>query len=134
MQGSLSWNRQEVSRLNEKLENSVSKKWFYVVVSVAVVLFVMLLVLVWGNFKEHKQADLWGQLFCQTIAKRSDLIVQIGQSAPFGRVLFSCVGSHVSCLQDPSRTHIYEVKYSMLYFTWKLDRICAKILDKILRI
>lgn len=50
MQGSLSWNRQEVSRLNEKLENSVSKKWFYVVVSVAVVLFVMLLVLVWGNF------------------------------------------------------------------------------------
>lgn len=47
MQGSLSWNRQEVSRLNEKLENSVSKKWFYVVVSVAVVLFVMLLVLVW---------------------------------------------------------------------------------------
>ncbi|HEM3417229.1 MULTISPECIES: hypothetical protein [Streptococcus] len=50
MQGSLSWNRQEVSRLNEKLENSVSKKWFYVVVSVAVFLFVMLLVLVWGNF------------------------------------------------------------------------------------
>ncbi|HEM3195922.1 TPA: hypothetical protein ACHU97_001996 [Streptococcus suis] len=50
MQGNLSWNRQEVSRLNEKLENSVSKKWFYVVVSVAVVLFVMLLVLVWGNF------------------------------------------------------------------------------------
>ena len=63
MQGSLSWNRQEVSRLNEKLENSVSKKWFYVVVSVAVVLFVMLLVLVWGNFKEHKQADLLGSAF-----------------------------------------------------------------------
>lgn len=50
MKGSLSWNRQEVSRLNDKLENSVSKKWFYVVVSVAVVLFVMLLVLAWGNF------------------------------------------------------------------------------------
>lgn len=50
MQGSLSWNRQEVGRLNDKLENSVSKKWFYVVVSVAVVLFLTLLVLVWGNF------------------------------------------------------------------------------------
>lgn len=50
MKGSLSWNRQEVSRLNDKLENSVSKKWFYVVVSVAVVLFLTLLVLVWGNF------------------------------------------------------------------------------------
>ena len=100
MQGSLSWNRQEVSRLNEKLENSVSKKWFYVVVSVAVVLFVMLLVLVWGTLKRDKQADLWGQLFCQTIAKWSDLIVQIGQSAPFWEGAFSCVGSHVSCLQD----------------------------------
>ena len=40
----------------------------------------------------------------------------------------------VSCLQDPSRTHIYEVKYSALYFTWKLDRKYAKLLDKILRI
>ena len=32
------------------------------------------------------------------------------------------------------RTHIYEVKYSALYFTWKSDRICAKILDKMLHI
>ena len=41
----------------------------------------------------------------------------------------------VSCLQDLlRRTHIYEVKYSALYFTWKLDRKYAKLLDKILRI
>ena len=32
------------------------------------------------------------------------------------------------------RTHIYEVKYSALYFTWKSDRIYAKILDKMLHI
>ena len=32
------------------------------------------------------------------------------------------------------RTHFYEVKYSALYFTWKSDRICAKILDKMLHI
>ena len=32
------------------------------------------------------------------------------------------------------RTHIYEVKYSALYFTWKLHRKYAKLLDKILRI
>ena len=32
------------------------------------------------------------------------------------------------------RPHVYGVKYSALYFTWKLDRICAKILDKMLHI
>ena len=36
--------------------------------------------------------------------------------------------------KSPRRAHIYEVKYSALYFTWKLYRICAKILDKMLHI
>lgn len=30
------------------------------------------------------------------------------------------------------RTHFYEVKYSTLYFTWKLAEICAKILARML--
>ena len=51
-------------------------------------IFVIILVLIWIHFFEYEQADLLGSAFCQTIAKRSDLIVQIGQSAPFGRVLF----------------------------------------------
>ena len=42
--------------------------------------------------------------------------------------------AEVSCLQDPSENAHYEVKYSALYFTWKLDRKYAKLLDKILRI
>ena len=32
------------------------------------------------------------------------------------------------------RTHIYEVKYSTLYFTWKWYRKYAKLLDKMLHI
>ena len=73
----------------------------------------------------------WGQLFCQTIAKRSDdcpnrTICTLWEGA------FSCVGSHVSCLQDPSENAHYEVKYSALYFTWKLAEICAKILTRML--
>ena len=78
-------------------------------------------------FFEYEQADLWGQLFCQTIAKRSDLIVQIGQSAPFGRVLFRALARTLAVCKTLRRTHIYEVKYSALYFTWKLAEICAKI-------
>ena len=31
------------------------------------------------------------------------------------------------------RTHFYEVKYNALYFTWKLCRNCARLLDKMLR-
>ena len=65
----------------------------YVVVSVAVVLFVMLLVLVWGNFKEHKQADLLGSAFLSDNSEAVWLDCQIGQSAPFGEGAFSCVGS-----------------------------------------
>ena len=94
--------------------------------------FVIILVLIWIHFFEYEQADLWGQLFCQTIAKGSDLIVQIGQSAPFGRVLFRALARTLAVCKTLRRTHIYEVKYSALYFTWKLAEICAKILTRML--
>ena len=84
--------------------------------------------------KSISKLTFWGQLFCQTIAKWSDLIVQIGQSAPFGRVLFRALARTLAVCKTLRERTFYEVKYSVLYFTWKLDRICAKILDKILRI
>ena len=78
------------------------ERWFLVVGITAGIFFVIILVLIWIHFFEYEQADLWGQLFLSDNSEGSDLIVQIGQSAPFWEGAFSCVGSHVSCLQDPS--------------------------------
>ena len=97
----------------------------------------------WDIFCDNTSSDLdslflsmskltFGVSFCQTIAKRSDLIVQIGQSAPFGRVLFRALARTLAVCKTLRRTHIYEVKYSALYFTWKLAEICAKILTRML--
>ncbi|CAD0146092.1 protein of unknown function (plasmid) [Streptococcus thermophilus] len=46
------------------------------------------------------------------------------------------VSRHLSFVasKPSARPHFYEVKYSALYFTWKLYRKYAKLLDKILRI
>ena len=43
--------------------------------------------------------------------------------------------SRPNSARNRQTTHtLYFIKYSVLYFTWKLDRICAKILDKMLHI
>ena len=48
--------------------------------------------------------------------------------------LLAFLFGRAGCLQDPSENAHYEVKYSALYFTWKLLRNCARLLDKLLRI
>lgn len=45
---------------------------------------------------------------------------------------FFC-GESAVC-KTPRRAHFYEVKYSALYFTWKLYRNCAKLPVKMLLI
>ena len=50
----------------------------------------------------------------------------------FARHLFLC-GEQAVCKTLRENAH-YEVKYSALYFTWKLCRKCAKLLAKMLGI
>ena len=53
-----------------------------------------------------------------------------GAKAPFGQTKVA----QANCKFRQTAHTLYFVKYSVLYFTWKLDRICAKILDKMLHI
>ena len=83
----------------------------------------------------------------QTIAKRSDCHFEKNDLGDFGvdqydknvlviRGLFVCspfIWASQLSARPFGETH-YEVKYSALYFTWKLLRNCARLLDKLLRI
>ena len=107
----------------------------------------------WGgsSFSGDKQADLSGSAFLSDNSGAVRLVIlkkmtldDLGKSANMTKMSlrfegvfgisppFLC-GEQAVC-KTLRRTHIYEVKYSALYFTWKLDRICAKILDKMLHI
>ena len=54
----------------------------------------------------------------------------LGAKAPFGQTIVA----QANCKFRQTAHTFMIVKYSVLYFTWKLDRICAKILYKMLHI
>ena len=107
----------------------------------------------WGgsSFSGDKQADISGSAFLSDNSGAVRLVIlkkmtldDLGKSANMTKMSlrfegvfgisppFLC-GEQAVC-KTLRRTHIYEVKYSALYFTWKLCRKYAKLLDKILRI
>ena len=107
----------------------------------------------WGgsSFSGDKQADLSGSAFLSDNSGAVRLVIlkkmtldDLGKSANMTKMSLRFEGvfgisppflcGELAVCKTLRRTHIYEVKYSALYFTWKLDRICAKILDKMLHI
>ena len=107
----------------------------------------------WGgsSFSGDKQADLSGSAFLSDNSVAVRLVIlkkmtldDLGKSANMTKMSLRFEGvfgisppflcGELAVCKTLRRTHFYEVKYSALYFTWKSDRICAKILDKMLHI